>query len=397
MENHARDSVTSLLYHGWDETKTRAWADPTTGCSPSFWGRALGWYTMGLVDILDYLPVDHIGRPQIIAILQRLAVGIKKYQDSTHGTWYQVVDKAYLSDNWRESSASCIFVYALAKGARLGYIEQSYLSVAKKGYTGILNEFVSINSDSSISLTGICSTAGLDTAANGPRNGSYDYYVNYSGTQPMSNDGKGTGPFLMASVELERIGFVVPPLNFHSTVSNDSVFLVWTDKTYNAISFRVERKSDLDSQFTEIGYVPKGKANYIDDATTKGMHYLYRIRVKSITDSSEYSTIESVTIPSATLVYETVSHIGSFELLQNYPNPFNPITQIEFRIKEKGFTTLQVCDILGRDVAILFSGYAVSGKMYRAEFQGSQISSGIYFCVLQSGKQREIKKMLLLK
>jgi unsaturated rhamnogalacturonyl hydrolase len=204
MENHTRDTITSLLYHGWDATKTAQWANPTTGCSPSFWGRAIGWYAMALVDVLDYLPADHVGRPQVIAILQRLAVGIKKYQDSIHGTWYQVMDQGDKPDNWREASASCMFVYALAKGVRLGYIDQSYLAVAQKGYNGILNEFISVNGDNTITLNGTCSSAGLDAVPGGARNGSYDYYVNDSGTQPVSNDGKGTGPFIMASVELEQ-------------------------------------------------------------------------------------------------------------------------------------------------------------------------------------------------
>jgi unsaturated rhamnogalacturonyl hydrolase len=107
MEEHARDSVTGLLYHGWDESKTQLWADSITGCSPSFWGRGVGWYAMALVDILDYLPADHPGRPKVIAILQRLAKAIANVQDSVYGTWYQVLDQGTRTGNYRESSASC--------------------------------------------------------------------------------------------------------------------------------------------------------------------------------------------------------------------------------------------------------------------------------------------------
>ena len=56
MERHARDPKTGLLYHGWDESKKQRWADPQTGRSPNFWGRAMGWYAMALADTLDYFP-----------------------------------------------------------------------------------------------------------------------------------------------------------------------------------------------------------------------------------------------------------------------------------------------------------------------------------------------------
>jgi unsaturated rhamnogalacturonyl hydrolase len=397
MENHARDSVTSLLYHGWNETKSAQWADLTTGCSPNFWGRAIGWYTVALVDVLDYLPTDHPGRAQLIAILQRLAVGIKKYQDSTNGTWYQVMDQGDKPDNWREASASSMFVYALAKGVRLGYINQSYLSVAKKGYAGILNEFITMNGDSTINLTKICSSAGLDAAPGGQRDGSYNYYVNNGGTQPVINDGKGTGPFIMASVELEMMRFIVPPINFHSTFAKDSVSLTWIDKSYNAVSFVIERKRETEANFTQIGEVAKGTTLFIDRSIQKDTKYYYHVKAKSDTSYSDYSSLDSVTTSTVTSINDVSSCARSFVLLQNHPNPFNPITQIEFSIKEKGFITLKVCDILGRDVAMLFNGYAESGKMYRTEFQASQMSSGTYFSILQSGTQRVTKKMLLSK
>ncbi len=93
MEKHARDTVTGLLYHGWDETKTQAWADSVTGCSPSFWGRGDGWYIMAAVDVLDYLPSNHPGREKIIAIIQRLAEALKKVQNP--GIRYMVAGARY--------------------------------------------------------------------------------------------------------------------------------------------------------------------------------------------------------------------------------------------------------------------------------------------------------------
>ena len=57
-----RDPQTGLLYHGWDESRQQSWADPQTGCSPSFWGRGMGWYAMAIVDVLEFLPANHSDR-----------------------------------------------------------------------------------------------------------------------------------------------------------------------------------------------------------------------------------------------------------------------------------------------------------------------------------------------
>ncbi|HEX7809928.1 MAG TPA: pectinesterase family protein, partial [Thermoanaerobaculia bacterium] len=93
MESHARDPKTGLLYHGWDESREQKWSDPKTGTSPEFWGRAMGWYAMGLVETLDFIPLEHPRRRELIAILQRLVEAIVKVQDPKTGVWWQVVDK----------------------------------------------------------------------------------------------------------------------------------------------------------------------------------------------------------------------------------------------------------------------------------------------------------------
>src|SRR5438105_1622820 len=130
MELHARDAKTGLLYHGWDESRQQRWADSATGHSPNFWGRALGWYAMALVDTLDYFPKAQPKRESLIAILRRLAVAIERYQEPKSGLWYQVLDKGHERGNYWESSASCMFVYVLPKGGRQGYVPASYLVVA---------------------------------------------------------------------------------------------------------------------------------------------------------------------------------------------------------------------------------------------------------------------------
>ncbi|MCU0646180.1 MAG: glycoside hydrolase family 88 protein [bacterium] len=200
MEKHARDEKTGLLYHGWDESRTQRWANPETGQSPNFWGRAMGWYSMALVDVLDFLPADHPKRSEIIAIMQRLATAIADFQEAETGLWYQVVDKVGKEGNYLESSASCMFVYAIAKAVKMGYIDSKFLDVAQKGYQGILKNFIEADKDGSIQIHQACSVAGL--GGDPYRDGSYEYYV---GEKIRSNDPKAVGPFILASLELESV------------------------------------------------------------------------------------------------------------------------------------------------------------------------------------------------
>src|SRR5262249_25434030 len=112
---HTFDEKTGLFYHGWDAAHVQAWANKTTGTSSNFWGRAIGWYGMALVDVLDSFPADHRDRPEILSVLQKLATGVLKHQDPATGLWYQVVDQQGRKGNYLEATASSMFVYTLAK------------------------------------------------------------------------------------------------------------------------------------------------------------------------------------------------------------------------------------------------------------------------------------------
>ena len=198
MEKHARDAKTGLLYHGWDESKQQQWADKATGLSPNFWGRSLGWYGMALVDALDYFPLDHPKRQEIINILNRLAKAVTAYQDPKSGLWYDVPDKQTTPKNYKEASASCMLVYTLAKGVRKGYLPVSYLQKAKKGYDGILKEFIEVDKNDQVNLKGTVAVSGL--GGNPYRDGSFEYYMR----EPVIvNDPKGMGAFINCAVEME--------------------------------------------------------------------------------------------------------------------------------------------------------------------------------------------------
>ncbi|OIN57563.1 glycoside hydrolase family 88 protein [Arsenicibacter rosenii] len=198
MEKNARDEKTGLLYHGWDESREQKWANPKTGKSPNFWSRAIGWYGLALVDVLDYLPQDHPRRGELIAILNRLAPAIVKYQDPKEGVWYQVTDRVGDKGNYLEASGSCMFVYTLAKGVRKGYLPASMMQYADKGYQGILKNFISTDDKGLIHLEKTVLVSGL--GGNPYRDGSYEYYLSEKIRQ---DDLKGVGPFIMAALEME--------------------------------------------------------------------------------------------------------------------------------------------------------------------------------------------------
>jgi len=152
MENHSRDAKTGLMYHGWDETKSQKWANPATGVSPHFWARAMGWYGMALVDVLEYFPANNNKRDSLIAIMKRFANAVKSVQDPKSGVWYDILNMPTAKGNYLESSASSMFVYAIAKAVRLGYLDASYLSIAKKGYDGMLKEFIETDANGQTNL-----------------------------------------------------------------------------------------------------------------------------------------------------------------------------------------------------------------------------------------------------
>jgi unsaturated rhamnogalacturonyl hydrolase len=205
IERHTRDPKTGLLYHGWDESKEQQWANKQTGTSPHFWARALGWYGVALVDALDYFPANHPGRDSLIGILNRFVKAVTKVQDAKSGVWYDIVDLPNRAKNYKESSASAMLVYTIAKAVRKGYIPETYLQNAKKGYAGIIKEFIEVDSSGQTNLKGTVTVSGL--GGKPYRDGSYDYYMS---EKVATNDPKGMGAFIMCAVEMEMAALPKP-------------------------------------------------------------------------------------------------------------------------------------------------------------------------------------------
>ena len=197
---HTYDPKTDLYKHACDVSRKEKWADPVTGQSQHSWGRALGWYAMAFVDALEFIPQHEAGRDSMIMVLDKVAGQIKRLQDEKTGLWYQVLDRSGDEGNYLESSCSVMFVYSLFKAVRKGYIDGSYLAVAEKGYKGILENFITTDENGMISITKACAVAGL--GGKNYRMGDYDYYIN---EQIRDNDPKAVGPFILASLEWERL------------------------------------------------------------------------------------------------------------------------------------------------------------------------------------------------
>lgn len=260
MEKNARDAKTGLLYHAWDESRKQRWANKKTGQSPHFWGRAMGWYAMALVDVLDYFPENHPRRNEIIAILRRLADAVEKVQDPQTGVWYQVLDKLNEPGNYREASASGMFAYALMKGARMGYLDKRFAGVAQKAYAGILREFMVQDPDGSWHLDKVCSVAGL--GGDPYRDGSFQYYI----SEPVRRDDiKGAAPFILAGLEMERWEAARPGLG--KTVLLDRYFnneyrdgkryhYIWEDLTDSGFAWWGQIFRDLGAKTASLDDAP---------------------------------------------------------------------------------------------------------------------------------------------
>jgi len=196
IEKKTRNADSGLLYHGWDESTLQQWADDDTGLSPGYWSRAMGWYAMAIVDTIEHLPEGHEGQQKLSTILTRLVDALIPLQHES-GLWYQVPDQGDREGNWLEASGSSMFIYAIAKGVRLGLLESNYATVAEKGYAGLLKHIISTDPDGTVHVNDICRSAGLGGTPY--RDGSYEYYIS---TDRVSDDAHGIGSFLLATSEM---------------------------------------------------------------------------------------------------------------------------------------------------------------------------------------------------
>jgi unsaturated rhamnogalacturonyl hydrolase len=193
------DPATGLLMHAWDESRQQKWCNPETGQSHYPWSRAVGWYTMAVLDILECLPANHPDRDDLIAILQNTCAALLKVRDPKKGIWYQVLNHGGREGNYLEGSGSAMFTYVFAKGARLGFLDKKYRDIASSAFDGIVRELITVGDRGAITMHNICGGCGL--GGNPYRDGSYEYYIH---EKRVDSDPKGVAPFILAAIELDR-------------------------------------------------------------------------------------------------------------------------------------------------------------------------------------------------
>jgi unsaturated rhamnogalacturonyl hydrolase len=202
--SHLSDPATGLLFHAYDESGQQPWADPSTHHSHYFWCRAIGWYAMTLIELLELLPRNHPKRPKLLALVRQLAAAFERFQDKGTGLWYQVVDRGGEPGNWLETSSSCMYTYVLWTGVKRGYLDRHYRAVALRGYRGVLSK-LSVGADGLTNLSDICE---------GTNVGDLAYYF---ARKRNENDFHGLGAFLIMNEQLRaatKAGGEPPPLDW---------------------------------------------------------------------------------------------------------------------------------------------------------------------------------------
>jgi unsaturated rhamnogalacturonyl hydrolase len=200
LDQHSRDAATGLMYHGWDESRTAPWANVSTGTSPNLWARGMGWYLMALVDTLPYVPEHDPHHAVLLAMLRRAAGAVERAQDPRSSLWYQILNKPGEKQNYIESSSVLMFTYALAKGARLGYLPKPYGIAAARAWKAVRLRFIQTAASGEVKITDTVTHIALGTSA--ADDGSDDYYLH---APVVDDDPKGVGAFLLAGSEMELL------------------------------------------------------------------------------------------------------------------------------------------------------------------------------------------------
>ena len=191
---------TQLYIHAWDESRSAEWADRSTGRSPSYWLRSMGWLVMALCDVYETAK-PHTPRIAILAgLLEEALAGILHYLDIESGMFWQVPNRKGAPGNYPETSGSAMVAYALLKGARLGMIAASNRQTGLAVLDAIRRRYLAKEDDGMYHLHGICASAGLGP---GPdhrtdRDGSYAYYI----SEALQTDNQhGAGACMLALSE----------------------------------------------------------------------------------------------------------------------------------------------------------------------------------------------------
>lgn len=191
MHKNTRDPKTGLWYHAWDYNRRMPWANPVTGQSPEFWGRAMGWAAYALLEEYERFPAEHPRRARLADIACELLAALMPHQDEATGLWHQVVDKGGAAGNWLESSCTCLYTAALCKAVRLKLMADPARQSALKGCEGILDRLT--RDERGLVIDNVCIGTGVGD------------YAHYCARPTSKNDLHGVGAFLLMCAETARM------------------------------------------------------------------------------------------------------------------------------------------------------------------------------------------------
>jgi len=297
LASHLYDNTIHLARHAWNYDKSKSWANSTTGNSGEVWSRAMGWYTMALVDMLKYLPSTHAKYGAIKALLANLAIGIQNTQDPVTGLWYQVMNKQDSAANYLETSGSAMFVYALKIAADSGWISSSYLTVAQKGWTGLkANSISTYSGDSKPKIDQFAPAMSVQN--------NYTLYVTGANTPvntPTTAHPHGYAAILMAASVMEfplfSASLPVKFSRFTATASGSQVVLDWANPdTDGEVNYYIIQRSRDGVAFTNAGRVNASHSaayGWTDNPPAGNIIY-YRIGADDMDGAVYYSGIQTV-------------------------------------------------------------------------------------------------------
>jgi unsaturated rhamnogalacturonyl hydrolase len=183
--SHLNDPKTGLMFHAYDESGQTPWSDKTTKHSAYFWCRAMGWFGMTLIEVLELLPKNHPNRAALIAQVQQLVKAWSNFQDKKTGLWYQIVDMGGNPENWLETSSSSMYTYVTAMAVDRGYVSKPLVRTSTAGRAGVMTKITMGREDAMTTLLDICEGTNVADLA---------YYF---GRKRNPNDFHGLGAFLI--------------------------------------------------------------------------------------------------------------------------------------------------------------------------------------------------------
>ena len=184
--DHLRNPATGLLWHAYDESGTASWVKMPSKTNEIHWGRAMGWWGMASVMVLEALPANDPGRAKVEKGLADCVTALAKFQDPATGRWFQVVDKGTDMRNWTETSASSMYSYVTWWAYQHRLVDATFAQVAKKGFDGVMQK-VTKDANNKTTIATICQ--GLNV--------SDDIVGTYYNHGIASNDPHGIGAFIL--------------------------------------------------------------------------------------------------------------------------------------------------------------------------------------------------------